>query len=120
MLPALSLVGPILDGISSFATSSPSGTEAVTKSARITNGGTLTKSVTEPETDFGAVLSQIANQTVDSLKTAEAASISGIQGKASVQQVVESVMDAQQSLQTAMAVRDKIVSAYQSISQMAI
>jgi|ERR1700722_4781286 flagellar hook-basal body complex protein FliE len=70
--------------------------------------------------DFGSALAQVAQDTVSKLRGAEATSISGLQGNASVQQVVESVMDAQGSLQTAMAVRDKVVSAYQEISRMAI
>jgi flagellar hook-basal body complex protein FliE len=49
-----------------------------------------------------------------------AASIAGIQGKASTQQVVEAVMSAEQSLQTAVAIRDKVVAAYLELSRMAI
>lgn len=75
---------------------------------------------TAPPTDFGSVLSQVASDAVDKLKTGEATAISGVQGKASVQQVVQSVMDAQQSLQTAVAVRDKVVSAYQEVTRMQI
>jgi len=37
-----------------------------------------------------------------------------------VQHVVEAVMNAQSTLQTAIAVRDKVVSAYQDVSRMAI
>jgi flagellar hook-basal body complex protein FliE len=70
--------------------------------------------------DFGQMLSQVAGNAVSSLKTGEATAISGIQGKASVQQVVEAVMNAQQNLQTAIAVRDKMVSAYQELSRMAV
>ncbi len=44
----------------------------------------------------------------------------GCSGKASVQQVVEAVMSAEQTLQSAIAIRDKVVSAYLEISRMAI
>ena len=54
------------------------------------------------------------------LRAGEAASIAGMEGKMSVQQVVEAVMSAEKSLQTALAVRDKVVSAYQEIGRMAI
>ena len=54
------------------------------------------------------------------MKAGEKAAISGIQGKASVQQVVDAVMSAERSLQTAIAIRDKITGAYQDISRMAI
>jgi flagellar hook-basal body complex protein FliE len=69
---------------------------------------------------FGEMMAQVASTAVDTLKAGEAASIQGIQGKASVQQVVEAVMSAEQTLQTAIAIRDKVVAAYQEISRMAI
>lgn len=70
--------------------------------------------------DFMDVLAQVSSSAVSDLKVGEAAAISGINGKMSVQQVVEAVMSAEKSLQTALAVRDKVVSAYQEISRMAI
>ncbi len=76
--------------------------------------------VAEPSEDFGSMLARMVNDSVDTLKSAEAVSIAGVQDKASVQQVVESVMAAEQSLQTAIALRDKAVSAYLEISRMAI
>ncbi|MET0428818.1 MAG: flagellar hook-basal body complex protein FliE [Microvirga sp.] len=69
---------------------------------------------------FGDLLTQIASHARDTVKAGEAAAISGIQGKASTQSVVEAVMSAEQSLQTAVAIRDKVVAAYQEIVRMAI
>jgi flagellar hook-basal body complex protein FliE len=69
---------------------------------------------------FGDVLQQFVGQTVDSMKHAEAASIAGVEGKASVQNVVSAVMQAERDLHTAIALRDKAVAAYQEISRMAI
>ena len=66
------------------------------------------------------MLTRMASDTVDTLKAAEATSVAGITDKASVQQVVEAVMAAEQSLQTAVVVRDKVVSAYLEISRMTI
>ena len=54
------------------------------------------------------------------MKTSETMSVAGIEGKATTQSVVESVIAAQESLQTALAVRDKAVSAFQEISRMSI
>lgn len=76
--------------------------------------------VAETTDDFSNMLARMAADTVNTLKAAEATSVAGITDKASVQQVVESVMAAEQSLQTALAVRDKVVSAYLEISRMAI
>ncbi|SDR61191.1 flagellar hook-basal body complex protein FliE [Rhizobiales bacterium GAS113] len=70
--------------------------------------------------NFGDMLAQVTHDAVSTLKAGEAAAISGIEGHASVQHVVEAVMSAQTTLQTAVAVRDKVISAYQDISRMAI
>ena len=69
---------------------------------------------------FSDMMAQVATSAVDTMKAGEAASIAGMQGKASVQQVVEAVMSAEQTLQTAIAIRDKVVAAYQEIARMAI
>ncbi|MBI1867233.1 MAG: flagellar hook-basal body complex protein FliE [Methylocystis sp.] len=69
---------------------------------------------------FGQLLDQLSGGAVDALKAGEAAAISGIQGKASLQQVVDTIMAAERTLQTTIAVRDKAVNAYQEISRMAI
>jgi flagellar hook-basal body complex protein FliE len=70
--------------------------------------------------DFGAVLQEVASSAIQSLKAGEAAAIQGIEGKMPVQKVVEAVMEAEKSFQTAIAVRDKVVSAYLEISRMQI
>jgi len=73
-----------------------------------------------PAVDFTNVLAQVSANAVSELKQGEAAAISGMTGKLSVQEVVEAVMSAEKTLQTALAVRDKVVAAYQEISRMAI
>ena len=47
-------------------------------------------------------------------------SVQGLQGQADTREVVDAVMSAEQALQAAVAIRDKIVSAYMEISRMAI
>jgi flagellar hook-basal body complex protein FliE len=69
---------------------------------------------------FGDVLKQLTSEAAESVKGAESTAIAGMQGQASVQQVVDSMMSAERSLQTMIAVRDKAVGAYQEISKMAI
>ena len=66
------------------------------------------------------MLADVATNTVDALKAGESAAIGGITGSRSVQQVVDAMLNAEQALQTAVAVRDKLVSAYQEISRMSI
>jgi flagellar hook-basal body complex protein FliE len=70
--------------------------------------------------DFGAVLAEVASSSLGTVRAGEATAVAGLQGSASVQQVVEAVMSAEQTLQAALAVRDKVVAAYQEISRMAI
>lgn len=70
--------------------------------------------------DFASVLSDLTKQTASTLKASEDTAIKGIQGQAAVQDVVQSVLQAQTSLQTAIALRDKTVSAYQELIRMPI
>lgn len=69
---------------------------------------------------FSSMLASLTGDTVGKLKTSESMSVAGIEGKASTQSVVEAVMQAQESLQTALAVRDKAVAAFQDLSRMSI
>ena len=69
---------------------------------------------------FDGVLKQVITEAIGALKTGEAASISAIQGKESTRRVVEALMSAEQALQSAVAVRDKVVQAYQEVVRMSI
>jgi flagellar hook-basal body complex protein FliE len=69
---------------------------------------------------FAAALGNFGTNTVGALQQAEQASVKALQGDTDMRAVVDSVMSAEQSLQTAIAIRDKIVSAYLEISRMAI
>lgn len=72
------------------------------------------------ESSFADLLTAAANSTVNDLQNAESISVQALQGKADTREVVDAVMSAEQSLQTAIAIRDKIVSAYLDISRMSI
>lgn len=69
---------------------------------------------------FANVLGNMSVDAMNNLKKAEVASFEGIQGKANTREVVDAVLSAEQSLQTAIALRDKIVSAYLEVSKMQI
>ena len=69
---------------------------------------------------FDSVMKQVTTDAIGTLKAGEAASISAIQGKESTRKVVEALMSAEQALQTAVAVRDKVVQAYQEVVRMSI
>ncbi|MBB4567327.1 flagellar hook-basal body complex protein FliE [Rhizobium leucaenae] len=71
-------------------------------------------------TSFASVMSNVAKDTVNTLKEAENASFAGIKGTMSTREVVDKVMQADQTLQTAIALRDKVVSAFLDITKMQI
>jgi len=73
-----------------------------------------------PSEDFGEVLGHLMKDAVGVMQAGEEAAIQGIKGAASPLAVVSSVMAAQQTLHTALSIRDKVVSAYQEISRMTI
>jgi flagellar hook-basal body complex protein FliE len=70
--------------------------------------------------DFTAMLASMAGEAYSSVKAAESVSIAGVQGKASIQQVAEAVLAAELTMQSAIAVRDKVTAAYLELSRMAI
>ena len=72
------------------------------------------------QSDFASVMAQVTSDAVGTIKNAEATSVQGINGKASTQAVVDAVMNAERTLTTAVAIRDKVVAAYQELSRMAI
>ena len=69
---------------------------------------------------FASVMGSMATSMADNIRKAETTSADGILGKASVREVADAVMAADQSLQTAIAFRDKVVSAYLEIIKMPI
>jgi len=108
----------MLEAISSTAIS------AGQAAARVT-GAELTAPVagavqSSGDLGFDGVLKQVTSEAIGTLKAGEAASISAMQGKESTRRVVEALMSAEQALQTAVAVRDKVVQAYQEVVRMSI
>lgn len=74
----------------------------------------------DPAMSFEAVLQRLSDTAMNDLKAGEAKALEGLEGKASVREVVDAVMTAERTLQTVVAVRDKVISAYQEISRMQI
>jgi flagellar hook-basal body complex protein FliE len=81
-------------------------------------GGAATKAIGGD--DFSSFLSANIAEVSRSLYASEATASAGIRGEASVQQVVESIMQAERQLHMALALRDKVISAYLEISRMTI
>lgn len=62
----------------------------------------------------------VLRDAATSLQASETASVAGLEGQLSIDRVVHAVMSAEQQLQTAVVLRDKIVAAYLEISRMPI
>ena len=83
-------------------------------------GQSIAPAANSADQSFGSVLKSFAQGAVGALQNGEQVSIDAIQGKASVQSAVMATMEAEQSLQAALAIRDKVVSAFLEISRMQI
>jgi flagellar hook-basal body complex protein FliE len=73
----------------------------------------VAKAASNPVADF-------ASQMAQTIRAGESAVVSGIKGDMPLQQVVETVMQAERTLTTAVSIRDKIVSAYLETTRMQI
>ncbi|MFA5119698.1 flagellar hook-basal body complex protein FliE [Zavarzinia sp.] len=69
---------------------------------------------------FGAVLGRTLEDAVQTSARADQTSLAAATGKANVTDVVTALTNAEVTLQAVVAVRDKVVSAYQEIMRMAI
>jgi flagellar hook-basal body complex protein FliE len=81
------------------------------------------RAATEPAAggaSFGAALSRAIEQAVEIGRSADAAATAALTGQGSVTEVVLAVSRAELALQTAVAVRDRVVGAYQEIMRMPI
>ena len=107
----------MIDGISPLSMTS---LVSEMKKATETNASKPAMETQTAGASFSDFMNNLGTTFVDNLKDAEKKSTDGILGKASVREVVESVMTADQTLQTAMAFRDKVVSAYLEVIKMPI
>ena len=69
---------------------------------------------------FADLVKSAAHDTVATLKQGEAASAAAVGGNANLTEVVTAVSNAEATLQTVVAVRDRVISAYQDILKMPI
>ena len=69
---------------------------------------------------FADMLRQASASAVDTMKAGETASLQAAAGKADLSEVVNAVNNAEATLQTVAALRDRVISAYQEILRMPI
>lgn len=70
--------------------------------------------------DFGDLLKSVMTDAVQASKAAEIQIANQVAGKAELIDVVTAISSAEASLETVMAVRDQVISAYQEIMRMPI
>ncbi|MEM6812195.1 MAG: flagellar hook-basal body complex protein FliE [Pseudomonadota bacterium] len=86
----------------------------------ISNGpAALSKANTE-NNSFGDVLKTMAQETIGTMRAGEAASAKAISGDASLPEVVQAITASEVTLQTVVAVRDRLIGAYQEIMRMPV
>lgn len=71
-------------------------------------------------TDFGGVLARAISGAIDTTKAAERQAMGAIAGTGSLTELVSAVAKAELTLQTTVAIRDRVVQAYQDIMRMPI
>lgn len=96
------------------------GAAAYAKAAQqlVTPGGAA--SVKGTGGGFGDMLKSALTDAIDTQKTGETASLQAATGKADINSVVAAVNNAELTLQTVLAVRDKVVAAYTEIMHMTV
>ena len=75
---------------------------------------------TPQKESFGDILKSKAVQAVDTLRAGEQASAKAVTGEASLPEVVQAITASELTLQTVVAVRDRLVTAYQEIMRMPV
>lgn len=69
---------------------------------------------------FSDVLKTMARNTIGTLRAGEAASARAVAGDASLPEVVQAITASEVTLQTVVAVRDRMIGAYQEILRMPV
>lgn len=70
--------------------------------------------------DFSTMVTNAASQAVDTVRAGDQMALAGLSGQAGLQQVVEATMAMESTVQVSVALRDKLVEAYQDIMRMPI
>ena len=100
----------------------PAAVSAYAKAAKIaaTSGAGEAATAAAPGSSFGDMLSGVMKDMVNSGRAAEAKTNAVAQGKGDLVDVVTAVNSAEVTLETVVAIRDRVISAYQDIMRMPI
>jgi flagellar hook-basal body complex protein FliE len=101
----------------------PAAAAAAYRAAAQMSTTAATSAITPPNVpggNFSDFLSGALKDSINTMRQGEHAASQQVQGKANLVEVVQSVNAAEITLNTVVAVRDKVVAAYQSIMNMPI
>ncbi len=98
----------------------PQAIAAYNRTARQQDAGGLEAREAARPDDFAAALSEAAEGVVTSLKAGEAETLRAAAGEADITDVVLAVSQAETTLETVVALRDRVIQAYQDIINMPI
>ena len=102
-------------------TVNPAAINAYAQAAKMAaSGGHAATAAAVPGSSFGDVLSGVVNDAISTNRAAEMKASSLVQGKGDLIDVVSAVNAAEMSLETVVAIRDRVISAYQDIMRMPI
>lgn len=71
-----------------------------------------------PKPDFGALVANVLQATGSAGASADAQAMSAVQGKADLVDVVTAVAESEAAIETLVAVRDRVIAAYEEIMRM--
>lgn len=103
--------------MSSIPTLTVTPASAANAYARVQSGGL---DAPADEGGFGSAIANAVQGVLDAGHNADAQSMQAIAGKGNVTELATAVSRAELALQTAIAVRDRVVQAYQDVTKMAI
>ncbi len=82
--------------------------------------GPATDAATPVRGSFPEIVGKAVKDAIATMRNGEQVAASGLQGKATAQEVVQATMSAELTVQAVTAVRDKLVNAYLDIMRMPI
>lgn len=98
----------------------PAAINAYAQAAKMGGMGAGEAAAATPGSSFGDMLSSVLGETSSTGRAAEAKAGELLQGKGDIVDVVTAVNAAEMSLETVVAIRDRVIAAYQDIMRMPI
>lgn len=94
--------------------------EALNNAARLSGSLGMEARSTPQSGQFAEMIKQVAESAIEAGESAERLTAAAVRDKAELTDVVTAITNAEVTLQTVVAVRDRIISAYQEILRMPI